>query len=110
MPGFSDIMGMMGGAGGAAGGAGGGPWGAVAKGVGTAMETTGRGFASLNPKISGALSGAAAGEHSAYVRMAHQDHQQQMIDAAHDSLANDMQRGKALMGPGAVSISPVDQP
>ena len=103
MPGFSDIMGMVGGA---SGGAGGGPWSTVAKGVGTAMETTGRGFASLNPKISGALSGAAAGEHSAYQRMSHQAYQQQMIDSAHNSLGNDIQRGKALMGPGAVSIHP----
>ena len=112
MPGFESIMGMFGGGGGGGGGgiADSNPYSKAIKAAGVQMETTGRGFASLNPKISGAISGAYAGEHAAYQRMAHQDYQQALQDAAHLKLGNDMQRGKGLStGAGPVSINPEAQ-
>lgn len=46
------------------------PYSKAIKAAGVQLETTGRGMATANPRISAALSGAAAGEHSAYARMA----------------------------------------
>lgn len=117
MAGYGALLGMagqmMGGMGGGKGGGGGmsaTPWG---KAAGVAMETTGRGMATANPRISAAISGAAAGEHSAYARMAQGQRTQDSSDMAR-AIFEKLNSNKKLFEP-APNIAPqvgpgLDQP
>lgn len=98
MGGFGGMLGgMMG------GGGGGGmspqdmnPYTKAIKAMGVQMETTGRGMATANPRISAAISGAAAGEHSAFARMNARLGQRDVIDRTQMGLQNNILRGKSL--------------